>query len=323
MSKVSELEDRYNRLFKDGKLVQVHVSKWSMACKLTEEDLDLAPGEFLPAFMKLGNKMLIDNAVLTKFVSLEGRARSYLKDNSHDFPIAQAHFVPTKRLVKVIEVLNNFKTTYAELTEEFLTNYDTHKEEMLASNPNYRTRLEPFYPSVDWIRNKFGFELSIFEIAIPKRLKETDLLEIKAEAAAVAAMKTKYEAEMERQYQRGVSMIDTFVEGTVQKVRTQIVNVFEVIAEKIKNREVITKTNINSMQGIIDNFEALDFLDDAAINAKIIEVKTLLNSNTDFKEDQQSIQRLGTAINSVLTTAKDVSDVSNVTGRYFRKIDLD
>lgn len=320
MSSINELESRYDRLFKDGKLVQVHVAKWSMACRLSKEDLDIT--EAVPSFIKLGNKMLIKQEVFSKFCAIEGKARKFLTDNSHAFPIAQAHFVPRKKLIKVVDTLNEFKVEYNKLTEEFLTNYDTYKEEMLTSFDAYRGKLETFYPPLEHIRSKFGFDLSIFEIALPKKLKETDLLGIKAEEAAIAELKKRYESEMENQYKKGVDMIDTFLKDTVQNVRGQVVEVFETIADKIKNREVITKTNLTSMKNIIDNFKSLDFLDDDAINTKLLEVESLLATNADFKENKKVIETLGKAVSSVLETAKDITDVSTVTGRYFRKVTI-
>lgn len=99
------LNERFQRLFRDGKLVQLHVSKWSMATRLNREDLPLVANAVLPDFVKLGNKMLVSEEQLKKFAALENAARSYLRAHAHPFPIAQAHFVPHRTLTTVIEKL--------------------------------------------------------------------------------------------------------------------------------------------------------------------------------------------------------------------------
>jgi len=321
MNAINELENKYTKLFKDGKLVQIHIAKWGMHCQLSKEDLGLEE-EALPTIFKLGNKMLVKKEVLAKFTSLEQKARTYLKLNSHEFPIAQAHFVPRKNLISVINKLQQYKREYEVLIEDFVTNYNTYKEEMLAAYPDYREKLEPFYPAVESVRVKFSFDISIFEVSLPKKFKETDLLAIQAKDAAIADLKVRYEQEMENQYQKGIANINNFLSQTVGELRGQIVEIFETVASKIRKREVISKTNLNSLKNVIDNFRNLDFLDDKAINSKLDPVVELIESDYDFKENQAAIKRLGASLNDVLETAKNISDIDNITGEYLRKIDI-
>ena len=324
MTNHQQLEQRYSKLFKDGKLVQIHVRKWGMSAQLDQEDLELKEEFKLPDIFKLGKKMLIKGEELAKFTSIEQKARTYLKNNSLSFPIAQAHFVPRKKLLTVINKLNEMKAEYDALTEEFIQNYPTYKEEMLKTYTEHREKLEPFYPTAERIRQKFGFELSIFEVALPKRFKETDLLEIMAQNAAVEDLKGKYEREMEQQYIKGVQNIDSFLKETITALRAEIVRVFELVSNKIKNREVISKTNLSSIKNIIDNFKELDFLDDKEVNSKLDAVLELIDSNNEiaFKSNYAVVKRLEASLNEALDVARNLSDVDNVTGEYFRKIEV-
>jgi hypothetical protein len=315
------LEQKFSKLFQDGKLVQVHVSKWGMSYQIDEKDLELE--EALPAFFKLGKKMLIDDDIRNQFTRIEARARNYLKDNSYKFPIADAHFVTHKKVICVYEELLKYKTEFDTATEKFIDNYEQHKTDMLAKFPNYKELLEPYYPPIQHIRDKFGFSISVFEVAFPKKLKSLSLEELQAKDESVKELKKKYEEQMEQQYNAAFIQMNEFVAESVKALRSQVVEVFDTIAQKIKNREVISSRNIQSVRTIVDEFEAMDFFDDAIVKEKLAVVKALVNEDHDFKDNFKVINKLQTALTEVLISTKDMSDIDKITGNYFRKIDLD
>lgn len=317
------LTKRYNQLFKDGKLVQVHVAKWSMSCRLDKEDLGLSDKDEIPEFAKLGVKMLIDEAELRKFNKVEGQARNYLTSHSLNFPIAQAHFVPHKSIMRVVEKLNEFHDQYLDLVDGFINRYETLKRDQLAKYPSKRQALEPFYPTIENLRVKFSFDINMFEVAFPRKMKSITMAGVLAEEKAVERMTTKFEKEMEQQYARNVNDIDQFLKESVTGLRSKIVTTFESIADKIKRGDIITKTNLTTMKSIIDSFEGLNFMDDKAVQSRISEVAALVNNpSTDFKEDFAAVDQLQKAVTSLLDAANNVSDVDSVTGEYIRSISL-
>lgn len=318
----TELATRFNRLFRDGKLLQIHVNKWSMSTRLDATDLPIEEGKNIPTFAKLGAKMLIDEKELRKFVSIEGAARTYLRSHAHPFPIAQAHFVPNKTLLPVLESLEALRVKYMALVEVFVANYEVHKEATLAKYPDHREALLPCFPPVDRLRERFGFHVGLFEVAFPRQMKEIDLASVQAEAETKAAMQTKFEAEWGRQYAQSMEQVDTFLKDATSKMRGRIVEVFETIARKIRDHEVVSATNMKTMSSIIDAFDGLDFLDDKTVRAKLVAVKALISSGQDFKSDNDAIDALGVAIGDVLTVAKDTTDLDALTGEYVRRIDL-
>lgn len=322
LGKTVELNSRFNRLFRDGKLLQIHVSKWTMSSNLTEQDLPLAEGTVLPGFVKLGNKMIIDEKEFKKFVSVESTARSYLRMHAYQFPIAQAHFVPNRVLVAVLEKLEKFKVKYYSMVETFITNYEAHKTAMLAKYPDHHAVLLPCYPTTEFIRPKFGFHVVMFEVAFPKQMKEVDLASVQAEATVKEEMQQKFEAAWQQQYTQSLQVVDKFLSEAVTSTRGRIVDVFETIARKIRGREVISATNLKTMSSIIDAFDGLDFLDDKTVKANLSTVRTLLTSGRDFKEDRDAITSLGEAVDDVLAVARDMSDVDAITGDYIRRIEV-
>ncbi|MBE3144068.1 MAG: hypothetical protein IMZ61_09120, partial [Planctomycetes bacterium] len=72
-------------IFKDGVLMQVHVSFWSGARILKPEDLGLREDQIAETY-KLGRKFLIPESVIAAFRHVEGKARNLVTKFSYEFP---------------------------------------------------------------------------------------------------------------------------------------------------------------------------------------------------------------------------------------------
>lgn len=325
-----DLDKRFKKLFMAGNLVQVHVSKWSMSVSATEKDLglDTKPAEGveqkkLPPFVTLGKKALFTDEVRLIFGRIESSARTFLLKNSHRFPVADAHFVPAKTMVQVTTELEKHRVAYMAEVDKFIANYAAHKQKMFDAYPDFKAHLEPYYPEPEEVRSKFGFSISIYEIAFPKRMKQVSVAEIKAQNLATEAATAKYEKLMEGQYQHHLQQMQDFLKETAMSMRGEIIKTFEVIAAKIQNREVVSTANLKTLQNTIASFDALDFLDDKKVKENLALVKKVIGSGADFKSDADALARLSTAINTTLTTAKTMTDVDALTGEYTRRLDTD
>ena len=320
------LDQRFKKLFQDGKLVQVHVSQWGMSYALSGTDLKLEKGlktsEAIPGFASLGKKKLMPDEVRLTFKRLEANARSFLNQNSHKFPVADAHFVPQRKLPEVIVQLNKLKVAFDLATTEFILDYGVNKQKMLDLYPAHVASLEPCYPSAAMVASKFSFSISVYEVAVPSELKEVNLVGIQAENLAIAEMKKTYQAQMQTQFQESTAAMENFVKEATVALRGRVVETFQLIANKIANREVVTQTNIKSLRSIIEEFDELDFFDDDAVKAKLAEVKQMVNSGSDYRNNADAITKLQEVVGSVLATAGKMSDVDAITGQYFRKLDL-
>lgn len=310
----------YEKLFQDGKLIHIHVGKWSMSCTLDQEDLEIK--ETLPKIIKLGRKMLIDPEVLSKFNSIEQQARNYLKKNSHRFQIADTRFVPKQNLVEVVKKLKEFKEAYYEAAEDFVTNYEQYKQNILTEFAEYASVLEPYYPRVESLRPRFYFYLNIFEVSFPKKINKLEYEDLVAREDAKQELKDElrdeYDAELEDQYEKAKQNMQEFVTESARASRNQIVGIFENISKKIKNGEVITAGSIKSVRRVIADFNALDFYDDVKVKEKLRMVTELVNNTADIKNDA-AMERLNIALEDALKTTQDMSDVDSLTGEYFRK----
>lgn len=314
------LSEYCKTIFQNGTLTQVNVSMWGMSAQLDSTDLKIA-GD-IPKIFHLGHKLLVNPAVRAKFKLVESRARNYLRSNSFSFPVAQAHFVPNKQIVKVTEKLNEYKAEFDALTEEFLQNYEKYKEEVLNQYEGYRASLEPYYPQLDSLRAKFGFHIGTFEIAFPEKLTELNLGDMKAREESTSKVTAEYEKRMQAQYTHALEQMNGFVAESVQTLRAGIVEVSQHVVNKIRNGDVVTKTNLNTILEKVDNFKALNFFNDTKVEAELDNIKKIASSDVDFKSNQGAIEALNKALVAAIDATKEVSDVDELTGEFFRKIEL-
>lgn len=314
------VQSYYDKLFQDGFLVNLHIRIWGMGVSLNEEDLDIE--EKLPKIIKLGKKMLIKPEVLNKFKNLEGKARRYLYKSSFPFPIADAHFVPKKKLGDVILELDKYKTDFYRLAEEFFHHYEEHKQEVLDSYPEYREVLTPLYPPVDELRGKFSFNKSIFEIAMPQDLTEIDIRELMDRERATTEVKEQIEGEMRAQYEQSMRQLEQFGAEAASALRAQVMDVCETLIGKISKKELISKSNLNSVKDMIKDFQDLNFMDDKAVSSELQKLQTILEHGHNFKTDEAALQTLNIALTSVVTEAKNLADVRYLGGEYFRPLKI-
>ena len=314
------VKQRLDRLFKDGVLMQIHTAKWSMTASLSKEDLDIEAE--VPTIFSLGKKWLIDKDILSKFTTIDGAARSFLHSNSVRFPIAQAYFVPVNRVVFVSDGLEKYKVKYQQATEDFIQNYEKYKTEMLEKYPDLRASLEPHYPNANSLIARFGFFVSRFEIAMPKKFREVTVAELQARTEAEKVLQLKYESQLEDQYRRSTEEMEKFISNTVAELRAPIIETFQILIDKISSGEVVSARNINTIKTIIDNFSNLNFIGDKTVQSRLDELKKLVNSSSDFKLNQAALASLSASMNNVIEVAKNMSDVDALTGDYFRSLQL-
>jgi hypothetical protein len=316
------LTEKFNKLFQDGMLVSIHVGKWEMLQAIDQEkDLGLK-AEDIPTFVMPGKKKLFPDEIRLQFSRIEQRGRTYLRTNSHKFPIVDAHFVPHRKLVEVYAGLLKIKQEYDKAVVEFLANYEKYKAEMLAAHHEKRASLENCYPPVDAIKDRFRFEINMYEIAFPRKVKTVSIEQVRAQNMAVENMRKQFDVELEQQQRQLNLQAEQFVKEAVVALRGQVVETFQTIADKIGNKEVVTKTNISSLRSIIEQFSSLDFFDDAEVKAKLLEAKALVKNDVVYKDNADAVAKLNEVVGSVLAVARNASDIDTVTGEYFRRINL-
>jgi len=324
------LQKYYDKVFQDGKLVNIHIGMWGMSYNLVEEDIKL--DNKLPDTIKLGKKMLIKPAVYNKFKSLEQKIRKYLYTNSFDFPlVSQAHFVPKTKYLEVYKKLDEMRDEYLALTAEFLEKYEDYKKEAIEYYQEHKAtvdvdNLESYYPSVANVRNKFYLDIVSFEIALPAAFSELNLQdEIQREVVESEerqGAKSKYREEYNRQLNTHMSKINDFVSDVTATLRSKIVEHCTVALSKINKKEVVSDASVRTLLKHIQEFRDMNFVDDRNVEAELAKVEKLLVGDHDFSKDKDAMGLLQQHLNSVVAEAKSLSDVANISGEYFRKLSI-
>jgi len=324
------LQKYYDKVFQDGKLVNIHIGMWGMSYNLTEGDIKIDAK--LPETIKLGKKMLIKPAVFNKFKNYEQRIRNYLYSNSFEFPlVSQAHFVPKAKYMEVYNKLVEMRAKYMEMVDEFIDKYDEYKKEALDYYQEHKDTvniesLDEYYPSKEKVRSKFYFDIVSFEIAIPAEFGKLDLHdEINREKASNEAREKaleNYQSEYAKQLDTHMVKINSFVQDVTLTLREKITEHCEVALNKINKKEVVSDANIRTLLKHIQEFRDLNFVDDKAVEDRLSKVEALLVGDHDFDKDKDALGMLKEHLTSVVKEAENLTDMANVSGEYFRKLSV-
>jgi len=326
----STLQEHYNKVFQDGKLINLHIGMWGMSYNLTEEDIKL--DKQLPQEIKLGKKMLIKLAVYNKFKNHEQKARKYLYENSFAFPLAaQAHFVPKTKFLEVYKKLEEYRLEYTAMVNEFVLKYEDYKREVIEHYNEHKdtvnvVNLSSFYPPLDKIGKKFCFDIVSYEIALPTEFNELNLQdEIRREEDHTAAKQqavSQYKQEYSKQLEVHSSKLSQFMDEVTQTVRGKIAEHFSVVLTKITKNELVSESSVRKIYKQIEEFRAANFADDKAVEAELSKLEKLLDGKHDFEGNKDAVALLKTHLDNVVKAAEDTSDVANVAGEYFRKLSV-
>lgn len=312
----------YDKLFQDGFLVSVHVSKWSMSTSLNKEDVKFSDKDEVPAIFKLGRKMLIEQEVFNQFGRLESRARRYLDSHSFNFHIAEAHFVPKKKIAVVLDTLDKFKQEYLALRDNFVENYEAHKTKVLETYVDLADELRGEYPDAKDIKGKFDFNVSLFELRMPQELGEVDIQSLITRDKAEATVKQEMENRLKDHYKQSLTKIETFTQEAATVLRGQVVSMCKTVKDKIASGEVVSKRNIQMIREEIANFRTLNFFEDKAVEDELDKLGQIVAGNVNYKTDKEALEELNAALGGVMERATNISDLADISGKYFRAIKI-
>ena len=307
----------YDKLFQDGFLVSVHVSKWGMSTHLSKEDIEY--DGTVPSIFKLGKKMLINPERFNAFARIESKARRYLSANSYDFPIGDAHFVPKKKVAEVLTTLEKFKHDYEALRKRFIENYEEYKQEILDKYPDIAPTLAPLYPEKSSLKDRFKMSVSLYEIQMPRELGQVDIQTLIDREKAKVEVKERLEEQLAEHHRVSLNKLEAFAEEAARVLRTQIVNMCKSVIYKIENREIVSPSHIQGIRDEIDNFRKLNFLDDKAVEEELNKLADVVKEPINYRTDKEALAELNIALTNVLEKANNLKDLTAISDSYFRR----
>lgn len=322
-----------DQIFQDGVLIDLQVGYWQARAANTTRDLGIAKSrDLLPDFIAgLGTKRLIDKNLVDTWGNLANRARYAITKRSFEFPIGKHRFIPLAALPAAEIELQDIKREFETSIDYLVRNYDAFRERMLSKSPEHRRALAGHFPAKRDLREKFYMTWTPFVLSLPRKAKveiakRESIATTVAERERLAKLRQADQERAERRYREHLeTQMQGFLTEAVNTLRTKAVDLCTTIAAKVRSGEVVTDRNLNQMRRFVDQFAMMNFVGDDDVAAKLDVLKKTILDGRDadaFVTDEIMRQRLAGALDAIQDAAKEVTDLSKVTGTLRRKIAL-
>jgi hypothetical protein len=301
------------RIFSDGVLVDLQIGFWSAKRRNTADDLGIEQEDIPEFVIGLGTKRLVPKELSDSWQRLAARARYILRHHSFVFPIGNTSFAPTNSLPFIEEELNKLKEQFEKAGESLWKNYDKIRADMLEEFPQHRAALSRLYPPRELVRRAFYFTWDVFNVTLPKR-EQLAAFDRKKAADGEKAL-ARYRVKLEERMQN-------FVVDVVSTMRAKVAAACLAITERVKGGDVVTNRSLNSLRGFIESYRELNFAGDQRIETMLtaLEKEVLTNDADAFKDDAALQRTLIQTLDNVRKAAEAVTDISEITGGYQRRI---
>lgn len=306
-------EDLLKVLTREGVLLSVSVRYWRGCKKLTAEDLGLSASKISDRLISLGHKRLLPKDATASLALTEGRAHALIENNTFPFLNGLAHFVPNTKLAEVTAKLKELESEFWKAKEAFIERYGALRESAaeewkamaqdLVSDPERLVAsIESAFPPVGKMDRFFGFDIQLFQIAVPDRLgldmlalgDQDELIRAREQAAREAAGKIRSDAEK-------------FVADCVATLREQTAHLCHEMLESINTCESgVHQKTLNRLLKFIEQFRTMNFVNDLEMEQQLEAVRTELLSRTaeQYRDSTKARNQLLTGLTQLRDTAK-------------------
>jgi len=314
-------------LTREGVLISVSVRFWRGCKKLCAEDIGLDSRKVSDRLISLGHKRLLPKEATAQLGLIEGRAHALLEGNTFPFLNGLAHFVPNSRLADVTGKLKELDTEFWQAKEAFTQKYGELRESAakewqamarkLVSDPERLVAsIEAAFPPVGKMERFFGFDIQLFQIAVPDRLgldllalsDQEQLIQAREQAAQDAAQKIRADAE-------------AFVADCVATLREQTSQLCQEMLESINTCDTgVHQKTLNRLVKFIDQFKQMNFVNDGEMEAQLESVRKELLSKTaeEYRDSRKARNQLIAGLSELRDTANRLAhqDATELVQRF-------
>jgi hypothetical protein len=282
-------------------LINVSVRYWRGCKKLKAEDVGLDPNNVSDRLISLGHKRLLPKEATAPLALVEGRAHALIETNTFPFLNGLAHFLPNTKLEEVTGRLEELKTEFWEAKQEFVRGYGKlrrnaadewrHLAEKLVADPEHLvTTIEASFPTPDRMDRFFGFDVQLFQIAVPERLG-LDLVTV-ADQQHLATARQQAAQAAARRIRQGV---EQFVADCVATLREQTAQLCSEMLQSIGSSETgVHQKTLNRLVKFIEQFKQLNFADDHQMQEQLENVRKELLSRSaqEYRDSAAAREKL-------------------------------
>lgn len=326
-----KLRHYYQKLFQDGYLVSLRISKWSPTQLLEKRDLQIEVTP--PGVYSLGKKYIVPPKYLSEINGIESKARQLIYSNSYRFPVSEAHFIPRKKLAAVLTELEKAETAFNTAVEKFIGSFDTAVGEAIEQFATFydaeeMVRIKQMYWGItpESLREDFSFSVALFELAMPEQLTSVDAKTVLAVADACDEAEKETRARLDSylaaQYKQSAKQIETFIEQASATLFNRVAEMCDRVRAKIQNGDVVTKASTDKLKADIAQFHAMNFFDSDALTKEITQLENLLAQDLDMKTDQAAIAALDDVLLQLTTKTLTTQDRITLSDSYLIPLNI-
>jgi len=314
-------------LTREGVLIKVSVSYWRGHKKLRPEDIGLESKDVSDRLISLGHKRLLPKDCLQELALIEGRAHALIDSNTFPFLNGVGHFLPNQKLAEVTGKLEELQSEFWGAKERFLNQYSSLRQsaseewremakKLLKDPERLVATIEDSFPYPDQMERYYGFEVQMFQIALPQKM--TAELVTAAEQEAVIEARQKAVKEAGQKIRSGV---EGFVADCVASLREQTAQLCEDMLSSINGSETgVHQKTLNRLVRFIEQFKSLNFAHDTVMEQQLENVKRELLSKTaeEYRDSAVARARLKNGLSQLANQARNLAhqDATELVQRF-------
>jgi hypothetical protein len=217
--------------------------------------------------------------------------------------------IPKRNLAKVVDRLEELKSEFLAKAQDFLAEYDAIREGWRAKYPDIWEHLAPHYPPRDYLKRRFDFFWTVFEIKGA---------EVK-EGSAPEIIEAYEQARQDLQ-----TRCQEMVEEAVVYLRKKVLETVQNLSSRLKEGRIVRNDTLESVRRVEGWFKDLNIFGDSDVETALTQLRAAING-TDYealKDNETLKQQLAGLADQVAAAAGNLDDVSTISGNYKRLIDL-
>jgi Protein of unknown function (DUF3150) len=314
-------------LTREGVLIKVSVSFWRGHKKLRPEDIGLESKDVSDRLISLGHKRLLPKDCLQELALIEGRAHALVEANTFPFLNGLGHFLPNAKLAEVTAKLEDLEREFWAAKKRFLEKYSSFREsaskewrkmaEKLVKDPDQLVaQIEASFPFPSQMDRFYGFDTTLFQIAMPKHMAAELVSASEQQAVIEARQKAAQEAG-----QKIRNDVESFVADCVASLREQTAELCQDMLESINGSETgVHQKTLNRLVKFIDQFKSMNFANDRVMEQQLEGVKKELLSKTaeEYRDSAVARARLKSGLSSLANQARNLAhqDATELVNRF-------
>lgn len=314
-------------LTREGVLINVSVRFWRGTKKLKPEDLGLEADQVSDRLISLGHKRLLPKDSTADLSLVEGRVHALIEANTFPFLNGLSHFVPNSKLAEITARLQELEASFWQAKASFLKRYEslrtsasgewrTMAEKLVTDPERLVATIEASFPLPGNMDRFFGFDVQLFQIALPGNLS-LDLVTMADQQEIIAARQLAAQEAGEK-IRRDT---ERFVADCVASLREQTAVLCQEMLQSINSCETgVHQKTLNRLIRFIDQFKQMNFANDSVMERELERVRNELLTKTaeEYRDSAVARQRLTQGLNQLADKARALarSDATQLVQRF-------